>query len=117
MLDVGAEEAEQDARWYEFWALARSITQHDAIETISRRNVRVLTKCGSWRKIREVLLPGPIVPDDGTRDARIAVDIIFHEQDIDLLEQFGARIQPVSGYQDDDRHDNIYLKQMQNELL
>ena len=111
MLDVGAEEAEQDARWYEFWALARSIAQHDAIETISRRNVRVLTKCGSWRKIREVLLPGPIVPDDGTRDARIAVDTIFHEQDIDLLEQFGARKQPVSGYQDDDRHDNIYLEQ------
>ena len=111
LLAVGAEQAERDVRWREFWALSRLINLQDAIETISRHDVRVLTLCGSWHKIREVLLPGPIVPDDGSRDARITVDLTFHEQDVNLLTQLGARDQPLSGYSDDDKNEEVYLTQ------
>ena len=106
---VGAEEAERDVRWSEFWELSRLITVQSAIKTISRHEVRVLTLSGTWRKIRDVLLPGPIVPADGSRDASIAADLNFHEQDVDLLEQLGARVTPTSDYRGEDKHEAIYL--------
>ena len=66
------EEAELDARWSRFWTLARSIGEQAAIRIISSntrsfRKARVMTKSGNWREIREVLLSGPIVPEDGDK--------------------------------------------------
>lgn len=106
-------EGELDARWRRFWTLARSIDVQAALEAVSSnttsfRKTRVMTKSGDWHEIREVLLPGPIVSEDGDEDANIVVDLTFHAQDKTLLEELGARIQPMV---DDASFDPDYHRQ------
>ncbi len=81
--------------WVRFWVLSRRISHDDARDVISdyrdfRRNVRVRTHAGSWRPVHDVLIPGAIVPDDGSRDGDIAVDIEFHSADAALFEWLGV---------------------------
>ena len=108
---VSSGEAERDVRWSELWALSRLITLQSATRIMSRRDVRVMTLSGNWRKVRDVLLPGPIVPDDGSRDASVAINLSFHEQDVGLLQQLGARVTPMSDYNDVDKFEGTYLQQ------
>ena len=61
-----------------------------------REAVPVRTVNGSWVSLAEVLLPGEIVPGDGSRDADVAVDTEFHRADLELLEQLGAVSVPVA---------------------
>lgn len=112
LFSDNVEEAELDARWSRFWTLARSIGEQVAIKIVSAntksfRKARVLTKAGNWHEIREVLLPGPIVSEDGDKDADVVVDLIFHAHDTALLEGLGARTQPMV---DDDRFDPDYYR-------
>lgn len=81
--------------WYEFWRLARNVNQSEAAKTIEsfegwREALRVRTVGGSWRSLFVALLPGPIVPDDGSRDSDIAIDVKFHAEDISLLKRLNA---------------------------
>ena len=81
--------------WCEFWRLARNVSQSEAATTVEsfkgwREALRVRTVGGNWRSLFVALLPGPIVPDDGSRDSDIAIDVKFHEEDISLLKRLNA---------------------------
>ena len=94
---------DKDDDWCEFWRLAREIEQPEATKTIEsfdgwRGALRVRTIGGSWRSLFVALLPGPIVPDDGSRDSDIAIDVDFHEKDIPLLRRLNAVDAPCSDH-------------------
>ncbi len=61
-----------------------------------REVVPVRTVNGDWASLAEVLLPGEIVPGDGSRDADVAVNTEFHRADLELLEQLGVVSVPVA---------------------
>ena len=92
-----------------FWVTSRTLTVEDAAHVVrqvacnggdwQRREIwttalRVRTLAGSWRSLRSVLLPGDIVPGDGSRDADVAVDTGFHGPDEELLCELGAAKAP-----------------------
>lgn len=90
-------------RWNEFWRLSRDIEQSEATKTIEsfggwRDALRVRTIGGNWRSLFVSLLPGPIVPADGSRDSDIAIDVEFHEKDFPLLRRLNAVDAPCSDH-------------------
>ena len=94
--------ARQEERWREFWDLTRDTDPKMATEIIQARifwqnRLRVQTKAGIWRSFCHILLPGPIVPVDGSRDRTVAVDVRFHQADLDLLKRLGAVKTPQNG--------------------
>jgi superfamily II DNA or RNA helicase len=74
------------------WTLARSVPPGDALRILQnhRRQLRVKTLDGSFRQLQQVLLPGAVVPADGSRDAHAAVDTSFHAPDLQLIEGLGV---------------------------
>ena len=74
------------------WTLARSVPPGDALRILQnhRRQLTVKAMDGSFRELQEVLLPGAVVPADGSRDAHAAVDIAFHAPDLQLIEGLGV---------------------------
>ena len=74
-----------------FWASARQVETADAWKIVRRalrkpwEAIRVQALSGDWRPLRAVLLPGAIVPGDGSRDDSATLDIEFHKADLDLL--------------------------------
>ena len=86
---------ERDFDWRKFWELARDVEQSAAVKIIQshddwRAYLRVRTLAGSWLPLARTLLPGPIVPADGSRDGEIAIDIQFHQAERALLQVLGA---------------------------
>jgi superfamily II DNA or RNA helicase len=86
--------------WEEFWrllrqagALAGMAAFTDAPERM--RAVHVKTADGTFRPVGKVLLPGPIVPGDGSRDRRVTVDMTFHADDLAALRELGVRDRPA----------------------
>ena len=83
-----------------FWERAREVGDSDKARDIVLRldgwnsKPLVRTRSGGWRPVHSVLLPGEIVPGDGSRDDETAVDIMFHEPDIELLRGLGAKDAP-----------------------
>ncbi len=94
-----------DKYWSMFWPFARDVDSRAAAGIIREskhdwRNVlKVRTADGNWRALFNALLPGPVVPEDGSRDAHIAVDVQFHQNDLDLLKELGAVDSPHDSYQ------------------
>ena len=98
-----------DSDWDEngeiFWELSRSVGQ-DSVGEIAWEeldypyssdyyfNLKVRTLSGNWQPFDAVLLPGSIVPDDGSRDADVAVDMKFHANDKGIFTQFGVEEKP-----------------------
>ena len=86
----------------EFWASARKLSV-ETVVAITREHkdwqgeLRVRTRAGVWRSLHSVLLPGEIVPSDGSRDNVVTVDTRFHEADDKLLRALGATEQPRDG--------------------
>ena len=93
------------ADWHRFWELARDVDRPVAEEIIRsykteyrqgkfwrnwRDSLCVLTLGGEWRSLFRSLLPGPIVPGDGNRDTRVAIDTGYHQEDMELLSRLGA---------------------------
>ena len=93
------------ADWHRFWELARDVDQPVAYEIIRsykyeyrqgrlwknwRDSLCVLTLEGEWRSLFRSLLPGPIVPGDGSRDAKVAIDTGYHQADMELLARLGT---------------------------
>lgn len=76
----------------EFWALARAVGEDNAVSSLksNQKRLRVRTISGEWRPLDAVLLPGGIVPGDGTRDEQVAVDLDFHSEDEKLLSKLGV---------------------------
>jgi len=98
---------EIDEYWREFWGLARNMKPPVAVEIIkqiasghdksAQELMHVHTVAGEWHSLHEVLLPGRIVPSDGSRDADVTVDVHFHGPDLPLLESLGTGDAPRSG--------------------
>ena len=96
--------ARRSSDWPTFWELARDIERTVAGTIIQsytgwRSSIRVLTMAGEWRSLFNTLLPGPIVPADGSRDGNVAIDLRFHELDLPLLRHLGAVDSPRSGHE------------------
>ena len=103
-----------DAEWRKFWELARNVDQ-SVVEGIIRKykygyrqgrlwknwrdSLRVLTLGGDWSSLFRSLLPGPIVPGDGSRDTAVAIDTGFHQADMELLTRLGAVESPRGAHE------------------
>ena len=99
-----------DDRLHEaFWISSREVSDQIAFDVIRGfkddrtkqetwpTKLRVRTRAGTWRSLHSVLLPGGIVPGDGSRDDKATVDIHFHEPDEQLMCALGATAGPHDG--------------------
>ena len=89
--------------WELFWQSTREVTPQEAAGIIQdsqidwRETLHVRTINGTWNPFLETLLPGPVVPHDGSRDSNVCVDILYHEDDVPLIEQMGSTSSPREG--------------------
>lgn len=90
-----------DAQWFAFWELSRAAGPIQSLDVLRaqresvRRTVKVRTVSGELRSLYNCLMPGPVVPADGSRDTRIAVDMQFHADDPEVLRGLGLLDRPV----------------------
>jgi len=90
-----------DQQWTALWELSRQAGPANTLAAIrdnkidTRKQLKVRTVSGEFRRIQDCLLPGPVVPADGSRDSRIAVDLEFHDPDRPILRDLGLREGPV----------------------
>ncbi|MCG7630896.1 DEAD/DEAH box helicase [Gordonia McavH-238-E] len=95
-----------DAHWTRFWELVRVAGGAGQSRTIlgkyptARSVLRVKSLAGRFVRLCECLLPGPVVPDDGSRDADVTVDVGFHADDVSLLRALGMKDRPEIGNYD-----------------
>ncbi|BCJ73694.1 hypothetical protein CS0771_32380 [Catellatospora sp. IY07-71] len=101
VLDKGfARYFEQE--WNDFWKLCRRVPAQEAADAIRtripgwRREIRVRTLDGRHRRPVECLLPGRVVPTDGSRDRGVTVDLGTHAADRALLTALGMSDVPVA---------------------
>ena len=102
------------SRWLALWKLVRAVDPDKASDLLRThlrgdgngaaqgrhylgRNLHVLVRAGDYRELEDVLLPGPIVPADGSRDGDVTIDTEFHEPDMAVLRQLGAAEAPAEG--------------------
>ena len=95
-LPLREEENKDDSWWRSFWESARQLDVDDAALTLKDREhrLRVYTVAREWQHLDSVLLPGDIVPRDGSRDASVAVNVDFHTAELDLLCRVGVSERP-----------------------
>ena len=105
-----------DSYWDRFWMLARYIDPSQAASIVKksksdwRELLRVHTIDGKWRSLFRTLLPGSIVPEDGSRDSSVAIDVQFHQMDLSVLEQLGVCDSPQSGFPLSGSHYGDFLR-------
>lgn len=97
----------RDEERREFWVTSRLVSSDEALSVIKelathhqrgrRDGIRVLTRSGTWAAPHSVLLPGSIVPGDGSRDNDATVDMDFHGPDAGLLRELGVVERPQGG--------------------
>jgi len=101
-------------KWEELWELSRddTVLWQEVIQ--NQRgwcdDLRLRSYSGEWKPFSELLLPGSIVPYDGTRDKNFAVDIYFHSKDIPLLKKLGMSDIPNYGYDYKERDKSNYRR-------
>lgn len=89
--------------WALFWQAAREVGPQEAAAIIRksradwREFMSVRTVNGSWNSFSDCLLPGPIVPSDGSRDSNICIDLSYHDEERQLLIELGALASPHDG--------------------
>ena len=90
------EEDVDDRWWREFWTRARALDVDHAASMLRGNEalLRFRTVSGAWRHMDSVLLPGDIVPADGSRDTNVTVDTRFHADDLDLQRKVGLSERP-----------------------
>ncbi len=99
--------------WTNLYELAREIGLSRAADIVRSieswsKALRVCTVSGTWEPLQDTLLPGPIVPSDGSRDGTVAIDTAgFHKQDVNLLRMLGAIEKPYGGEKFEDRESPI----------
>lgn len=104
VVDQGFRSYDDDL-WVRFWELQRSAGGLAEVQTIRDKVVgipatlRVRTMAGEFRPLRDCLLPGPVVPGDGSRDGALTVDMSFHTDDELVLREFGMSDRPSGGHQ------------------
>ncbi|MFJ3553824.1 sacsin N-terminal ATP-binding-like domain-containing protein [Streptomyces sp. NPDC090114] len=90
--------------WTRFWELFRSAGGRSATPEVHSRikeplkTLHVRTMDGRFHPMRDCLLPGPIVPGDGSRDSSVAVDTAFHADDMGVLRELGLHTIPAGGH-------------------
>ncbi|MFG1621647.1 DEAD/DEAH box helicase [Kribbella sp. NPDC049227] len=103
VLDQGFKGYTDDS-WSRFWELVRVAGGTSQTSVIRSKvsdpamTIRVKTMAGVFRPMKHCLLPGPVVPSDGSRDARLTVDIAFHTDDLSVLRELGMTDRPTTGY-------------------
>ncbi|SDJ89984.1 Superfamily II DNA or RNA helicase [Lentzea albidocapillata subsp. violacea] len=109
VLDQGFRDYDADA-WTRFWELLRSAGGVELVDVIRAKlattgaRLRVLTKSGALKPVEDCLLPGPVVPADGSRDAAYVVDLDFHGDDLAVLRELGMTDVPVMGLHPKEQH-------------
>ena len=83
--------------WERFWTVARLVERQQAVELLRGKQICVKNVEGDFVEARFALLPGIIVPSDGTRDAAVAVDTAFHREELGILTEIGLASEPVQG--------------------
>jgi superfamily II DNA or RNA helicase len=83
------------------WSLTRGLPHNDVV-TVLENGFRgggtpVLSIAGSPEAISKMLLPGVIVPPDGSRDRSLTIDMKFHAPDRTVLLALGATGEPPLG--------------------
>ncbi|WP_027504828.1 DEAD/DEAH box helicase [Rhodococcus sp. UNC23MFCrub1.1] len=99
VLDQGFDDYTPES-WARFWELLRasggavqtSLIQRAVPDYASMLRLRSVQ--GSWVTFTGGLLPGPVVPADGSRDPGIAVDTVFHADDLSVLRALGVSDRP-----------------------
>jgi len=91
------------AYWHDLWSKARLIEPDIAQQIILNHRdwhslLRLKTVEGLWNRFSDCLIPGPIVPGDGTRDSHIAIDTSYHQPDIDLIKMLGGTDTPYNDF-------------------
>ena len=89
--------------WDEFWTLVRGLQDaNDALKIIANEFGNqvpyVRTVAGLYRSMSRALLPGSVVPVNGSRDREVTIDVRFHEPDLEILRLLGAAQAPSEGY-------------------
>ena len=93
----------QKVEWSNLWQLTRAMSVDDATRILHGRAVRgvpihVRVAAGRFVPIDEVLLPGAVIPVDQSLDLEVAVDLTYHQPDLELLARLGVSDRPtVSG--------------------
>ncbi|MFI7125721.1 DEAD/DEAH box helicase [Nonomuraea sp. NPDC050153] len=91
-----------DRDWVAFWELARLAGPAGVRAAFNGRGIntakelKVKTLMGDFRRIRDCLLPGRVVPGDGSRDKKITVDMHFHREDRAFLPDLGLLEGPIA---------------------
>lgn len=89
-----------DEEWTSLWKLTRRLAPEQAAECfreVGSHEVKVRTRSGRFQPLNSVLLPGPVVPADESRDSDVVVDSQFHAPDDSLLLELGAVAVPTPG--------------------
>jgi superfamily II DNA or RNA helicase len=88
--------------WELLWSLLGRVTPDSAMHVLSSRinqedrsHLRLRTLAGTFEPIQQTLLPGSIVPEDGSRDSKCAIDLRFHANTTSLLRELGAVAAPA----------------------
>ncbi|MFG2950456.1 DEAD/DEAH box helicase [Streptomyces adustus] len=121
VLDQGFDDYTEDS-WARFWELLRSAggsaqvrTLRDKVPALAR-TLHVKTVAGAFRPMQDCMLPGTVVPADGSRDAQIAVALSFH--DASLLRDLGMTDRPTRGHRpEQDRWFETYHSDLHEEYL
>ncbi|WP_458689833.1 DEAD/DEAH box helicase [Nocardia tengchongensis] len=83
------------------WKLSRGIPPREVAETLTNAfgvgGTPVRSMAQRVVALRDTLLPGMIVPADGSRDAESTIDTGFHADDLPVLRALGANSEPVQG--------------------
>ncbi len=94
----------QGADWREIWELGRGVGAGSFSEILRELEfdqsvVCVRTADGSWSRLCDTLMPGPVLSAEvaSDEDARCLVDVDWHAQDKAVLDTLGASTGPVAG--------------------
>ena len=86
--------------WNRFWTLAARVAPDRTLELIRQygfeRRVPVITVARKWRALTRSLLPGSVVPGDGSRDSEIAIHPSFVNSHGVVLKELGAVQAPIA---------------------
>ena len=95
----------EDSIWTEFWLASRAVGA-DEVHAIAMAKspssgawIRARTRSGRWGALSSVLLPGAILPPDGSHDPDVRIDTDFHADDVALLRRLGATDSPREGHE------------------
>ncbi len=97
-----------DELWARFWELLNSAGGSVQVGAIRSRvadptaTLHARTLAGRFVPLKACMLPGPVVPADGSRDGHLAIDMSFHANDRSILRSLGVTDRPDTPYKPDD---------------